>query len=186
MSDLRPTLTTERLILRPFMGSDASRVQLLAGDPLVAATTANVPHPYPDGAAEVWIAQHLKWFLSGHGVQFAIVVKTTGILIGCIDLGIAAAHSRAELGYWIGVDFWNQGYCTEAASALVGFGFETLGLKKITSRHLSINPSSGRVMSKVGMKKEGLLRREFTKNGTSYDVEVYGLLREEQSGAAGL
>jgi RimJ/RimL family protein N-acetyltransferase len=176
IQDLQPGISTPRLILRPFQVEDAKRVQQLAGHPLVAATTATIPHPYADGVAESWIRQHLIWFQSGQAVHFAIVLKSLNSMIGCIDLSINPHHSRAELGYWVGVDFWNQGYCTEAAKAVIDFGFTNLKLNKITSRHLSSNPSSGRVMVKAGMHREGLLRREFLKNGQFYDIEVYGLL----------
>jgi RimJ/RimL family protein N-acetyltransferase len=77
------------------------------------------------------------------------------------------------------VQFWNQGYCSEAAAAIVKFGFENLNLNKITSRHMSTNPASGRVMVKAKLKKEGVLRQEFRKNGKFVDVEVYGVLRED-------
>jgi ribosomal-protein-alanine N-acetyltransferase len=178
-NDSRPTIFTERLILRPFRLDDANTVQILAGHPLVAETTASIPHPYPDGASQSWIEQHSKWFQDGQSVQFAICVKNPQSLIGCIDLLFAPSHARAELGYWIGVDFWNQGYCTEAAKAVVEFGFAKLQLNKITSRHLGNNPSSGRVMTKIGMKKEGSLREHFLKNGILRDIEVYGLLKTD-------
>jgi ribosomal-protein-alanine N-acetyltransferase len=177
--DLRPTLTTERLVLRPFQLGDATAVQHLAGHALVAATTATIPHPYPDGTAEAWITMHRKWFQLGQVAPFAITLKASHALIGCIDLAITAAHARAELGYWIGVDYWNHGYCSEAAKSVVEYGFRELRLNKITSHHLSTNPASGQVMIKAGMMKEGLLRKHFIKNGVPQDLEVYGLLREE-------
>ena len=177
--DPRPTLTTERLVLRPFQLSDAKRVQQLAGHALVAATTATIPHPYPDGAAEAWINTHAKWFRLGQAAPFAITLKSSQLLIGCIDLAIAAAHARAELGYWMGVDYWSRGYCSEAATRVIDYGFRELHLNKITSHHLGNNPASGRVMAKAGMTKEGLLRKHFIKNGVVQDMEVYGLVRED-------
>lgn len=177
--DGRPTLTTDRLVLRPFQVSDAKRVQELAGHPNVAAATATIPHPYPDGAAEKWIGDHGEWYRKGAGVQFAITLKKTEELIGCIALGISANSSRAELGYWVGVEYWNHGYCSEAAKEVIKYGVETIGLNKITSRHMSTNPASGRVMLNAGLKKEGVLRQEFQRNGQYYDLEVYGLLRNE-------
>jgi RimJ/RimL family protein N-acetyltransferase len=183
MSSSIPTLTTDRLILRPFQLSDAKRVQALAGHPSVAATTATIPHPYPDGAAEAWIEKHAESFEKGVAVQFAIGLKESTELIGCIDLfGVSEKHRKAEMGYWIGVDYWNKGYCSEAAIALVRFGFEHFKLNKVTSRHMSSNPASGRVMLKAGLKKEGVLRQEFEKNGGLVDIEVYGILREEWCG----
>jgi ribosomal-protein-alanine N-acetyltransferase len=176
----RPILESHRLLLRPFVLSDANEVQRLAGHPLIAATTVTIPHPYPDGAALDWITQHADWFHKRRSVQFAIELKREQKLIGCVDLlGISIAHSRAELGYWIGVDFWNHGYCTEAAKEVLAYGFEKMKLQKITARHLSTNPASGKVMLKVGMKKEGHLRNEFLKTDQFLDIEVYGLLQSE-------
>ncbi len=178
--DQRPTIETRRLRLRPFVLADAARVQQLAGHADVAATTAYVPHPYPDGAAEEWIGEHAENFQRGYAVQFAIVLKATDELVGCIDLvDISKQHRKAELGYWIGVPYWQQGICSEAAAALVAFGFAQLHLNKITARHMTNNPASGRVMRNAQLKHEGTLRQEFNKDGTMVDIEVYGALREE-------
>ncbi|HEY0008726.1 MAG TPA: GNAT family protein [Tepidisphaeraceae bacterium] len=94
-------------------------------------------------------------------------------------------HRRAELGYWIGVPHWGRGYCTEAAVAVVEFGFNQLGLRKVTCRHLACNPASGRVMAKAGMVREGVLREEALKDGEFHDLVVYGLLASEFGAAAG-
>jgi len=80
---------------------------------------------------------------------------------------------------WIGVPYWNHGYCTEAARALVAYGFESFKLQKFTSRHLADNPASGRVMEKIGMQKEGCQRAHFYKDGIAHDSVEYGLLRED-------
>lgn len=173
-----PTLETKRLILRPFHLDDAQEVQRQAGNPNVAATTATIPHPYLDGVAEEWISKHGEWFNKGIGVDWAIELQATKKLIGCISLGINKANSRAELAYWIGEEHWGQGFCSEAAIAAIGYAFESLRLNKITSRHMSENPGSGKVMLKAGMEKEGYLKKDFIKNGKFVDIIVYGLLRE--------
>ena len=120
----QPTLETARLALRPFRTADADEVQRLAGDRAVADTTLNVPHPYEDGMAERWISNHRDWFERGQQAVFAITLRSDGTLIGAIGLLINGEDQRAELGYWIGKPYWNQGYCTEAARAVLGFGFE--------------------------------------------------------------
>lgn len=174
----QPVLETSRLTLRPFVLADSSRVQVLAGDAKVAATTAAIPHPYLQGMAEQWIGQHAKWFAERSTVAFAIVPKNLGEVIGCVSLAaISDADRRAELGYWIGVDFWSQGYCTEAAKAIVDYGFDSLNLGTIIARHLSINPASGRVMQKCGFKHLKVLPRNVLKNGVLEDVELYALKR---------
>ena len=176
--DLRPSLSTERLYLRPFQLSDAKDVQRMAGHPLVYATTATIPHPYPDGAAEAWISKHSEWYRDGVGVQFAITAKKDQALLGCIDLfGISKAHKKAEIGYWIGVDYWNQGICSEAAREVVKFGFCSLQLNKIIGRYAVHNPNSGRIMKKLGMQKVGVLRQDFFRDGKFSDIMVYEILR---------
>jgi RimJ/RimL family protein N-acetyltransferase len=171
-----PHLETERLLLRMFTLADAPRVKELAGHALVAATTLNVPHPYEEHDAEKWIANHEPDFLLGRSVQLAITLRDCGEIIGAISLGVDQTNHRAEMGYWMGVDYWGRGYCTEAARALVEYGFETLALHKITSRHFESNPASGRVMQKIGMQQEGFLRDDFWKNGQWHNVPVYGMI----------
>ena len=141
----RPTLETSRLTLRPFDLADAADVQRLAGAKEVASTTLTVPHPYEDGMAEAWIGAHQETFEKGKDVTFAITLEKNGALIGAISLNsINREHQRAEIGYWIGVPYWNRGYCTEAARAVVRYGFEVLALERIYAHHFRRNPASGR------------------------------------------
>jgi ribosomal-protein-alanine N-acetyltransferase len=178
--EARPTLSTPRLTLRPFALSDAKRVQLLAGTREVTSVTALIPYPYPDGLAESWISRHAEIATKGLGLQLAICLKDSKELIGCISLeGISTSNRKAEIAYWVGVEYWNKGYCSEAAQVLIQYAFQTLNLNKITSRHMAVNPASGKVMLKNGMKHEGTLRQEIYKDGAFHDLEVYGLLRGE-------
>jgi ribosomal-protein-alanine N-acetyltransferase len=175
-----PTLKTARLILRPFATSDAPRVQQLAGAREIADTTATIPHPYPDGLAEEWIGKHAENFDSGKAVNLAITLAETGELVGAISLmGISRDHARAELGYWIGVPYWNRGYCTEAAAAVVAYGFAELGLNRITSHYFVRNPASGRVLEKIGMVHEGLLRQHLRRWDRFEDCVACAILRSE-------
>jgi RimJ/RimL family protein N-acetyltransferase len=175
----RPTLMTQRLILRPFVLGDADKVQRLAGAKEIAAITLAIPHPYEDGMAEQWISSHQTSFESGGLINFAIVIAETDSLCGSIGLGIEHQHTHAGLGYWIGLPFWNKGYCTEAARAVIGYGFETLALHRIHACHLASNPASGRVMQKVGMQYEGCQREHVRKAEQYHDVLQYGVLATE-------
>ena len=159
------------------MIADAPCVQALAGTKEVYATTLNVPHPYSDGLAEQWIASHAVQFYAGKGATFAITLAEGGDLVGAIGLGVQPQHQRAELGYWVGVPYWNQGYCTEAAIAVIRYGLDALGLHKITSRHMVGNHASERVMVKAGMNKEGELVDEVYKDGAFRTLGVYGLVK---------
>jgi RimJ/RimL family protein N-acetyltransferase len=180
----QPTLSTARLILRPFTLEDAPVVQRLAGAHEVADTTLNIPHPYREGVAEAWILTHKQLFRVGVLATFALVLAASDELIGAIGLRIEAVHSRAELGYWIGVSHWGKGYCTEAARAVVAYGFDVLGLMRVHASHLTRNPASGRVMQKLGMRHEGKLRKHVRKSDVLEDLEIYAILRHEFSGAA--
>lgn len=171
-----PTLETARLILRPFQMDDARRVQELAGAPEVAATTLNIAHPYEDGMAEKWIASLAHHFYQGQGVTLAMTLKTDATLIGTISTRATPKHQRAEIGYWVGVPYWGQGYCTEAATALIEYSFNTLNYHKITASHMASNPASGRVMQKAGMRQEGVLVDHTLKHEQYHSVVVYGLV----------
>jgi len=177
----QPTIKTERLTLRPFRLSDAQEVQTLAGERDIADTTMNIPHPYEDGMAEEWIAGHELAYTDGSAITFAIVRRGDGGLIGAMGLTIDRDINKAELGYWVGKPFWNRGYATEAALALVAFGFDDLRLNRIHAAHLARNPASGRVMVKSGMLLEGTARQGAIKWGEHEDLVSYGILRDDWS-----
>lgn len=180
---MQPTLTTARLLLRPFTLADAPDVQRLAGDARVAGPTAAVPHPYPDGAAEAWIATHAAAFAAGLQVNCAITLRSTGTLLGAISLmDIHLADARAEVGYWIGVDHWRQGYCSEALVALIGYAHQGLGLTRIVARCAASNPGSAGVMEKAGLQREGLLRLHTRKQGRFEDMLLYGTVLPGRQG----
>ena len=166
-------IATQRLTLRPFTAADAPDVQRLAGAREVAENTLLIPHPYPDGAAEVWIAGHEE---RRDVFSFAI---DDGHLVGAIGLHVDRDHNRAEIGYWIGVPFWGRGYASEAAAAVVRFGFEEQKLNRIFADVFSRNPASARVLEKIGMRHEGKMRQHVRKWNEYIDVECYGLVREE-------
>ncbi|BCU77114.1 GNAT family N-acetyltransferase [Luteolibacter sp. LG18] len=170
-----PTLETERLVLRPFAIADGPRVQQLAGDRRVAEMTSQIPHPYPDRMAEIWIASHPMLWRNRKLAPFAVTLRGSGELIGAISLRLFAQGPRAELGYWIGVPYWNRGYATEAAREVLRFGFEDLDLQGIQATHLLNNPASGRVMEKLGMRYEGIIRQGVIRNGRLLDIADYSI-----------
>ncbi len=173
------TLETQRLILRPYTLDDAKLVQLLAGDKEIAKTTLLIPHPYGDGEAEKWISTHKSSFEKKESVTFAIVSKPDNLLIGGIGLTLTMNHERAEMGYWLGKDFWNQGFTSEAGKAVLDYGFEEFKLNRIDAHHFHNNPSSGKVLQKIGMKYEGRQAQYIKKWGEFLDILMYGFLRED-------
>ena len=170
-----PVLRTARLTLRPFTLADAPRVQQLAGAREVALNTLRIPHPYPDGAAAEWIATHPAKLAEGF-YNFAV---DDGQLAGAAGLIVKRADDAAEIGYWIGVPYWGRGYASEAAAALVRYGFEELNLNRIFAAYFARNAASGNVLRKIGMKHEGTLRQGAKKWGEYQDLEMYAILRGE-------
>jgi RimJ/RimL family protein N-acetyltransferase len=174
-----PTITTARLRLRAFVDADAPAVQRLAGDRRVADTTLLIPHPYPDGAAEAWIATHEASWELGRGLVFAVTLQATGELVGAIGLTIAPPTHSAEIGYWIGVPWWGQGIATDAVRALLDFGFTQLGLERMHAHHFARNRASGRVLEKAGLEFEGIRVDAVVKWGRPEDARFYGLSRAD-------
>jgi ribosomal-protein-alanine N-acetyltransferase len=175
----QPTLTTERLTLRPFIADDAFDIERLAGKREIADTTLTIPHPYPHGAAAAWILTHTPAWEAGTTATFAIVETESGRLVGVGSLMLNREHRRGELGYWIALDKWNQGYATESNQCLIDFGFEVLGLHRIEARHFLRNPASGQVMQKLGMQAEGVERDWALKGDRFESLAVYSILEEE-------
>lgn len=177
MTDKVPTLPTDRLLLRAFSRTDIPALVPLIGAREVAATTLRIPHPYSASDAEVLFARLER----DDEVRWAITLPREGTLIGGLGLRLERDHNRAELGYWIGVPYWGNGYATEAARAVVRYGFEVLKLHRIQASHFSNNPASGALLRKIGMKHEGTLRQHILKWGQRLDLEVYAILGSESA-----
>jgi [ribosomal protein S5]-alanine N-acetyltransferase len=176
-------LSTDRLILNPFKQSDAALVAELAGDKRVVEMTASIPYPYKVSMAVSWIETHQKQREEDLNYIFAIRLKDSDELIGCINIGLNDKHDRGYLGYWVGFDFWGHGYCTESLKRIIKFGFEEKNLNKIWAEHKTINIASGRVMEKAGMKHEGIMRNHYKQGEGNYlDMSVKSILRTEYLG----
>jgi RimJ/RimL family protein N-acetyltransferase len=173
------TLKTDRLTLRPLRADDAPRIEELAGDARVALMTASIPHPYPPGAAEEFIHQIGRDVRSGRSLAWAIVPRDEAGLVGTIAFRIDRANRIGEIGYWIGVPFWGQGYASQAARAAMDHAFETLDLVEVEGCHLATNPASGRVMQKAGMRPAGTIRKALGRWDENTELAVYRLTREQ-------
>jgi len=142
-------LKTKRLLLRPYKMDDAAALQSQCGNLNVARMTSRIPHPYPDGAAEQWIAAQEALRRDGHEITFCI--DHDGAMVGSV--GLRRAHGGTyELGYWIAENTWGQGYATEAARRAVAFAFDELGAARVCAGHYVDNPASGRVLEKCGFR----------------------------------
>jgi RimJ/RimL family protein N-acetyltransferase len=177
-----PELATERLVLRGLRAGDAAAVAAGAGDRRVAAFLIQVPSPYPIALARRWVAHRIDWWEQGRGVTLAVTLRDApDVLLGTVSLRCYLRDRRAELGYWLAQPAWGHGFATEAAQALVDFGFGDLGLARIYAQVLADNRASLRVLDKLGMVNEGVKRQHVHKARRLHDVVLYGLLRDEWS-----
>ncbi len=172
-------LETERLRLRLIELADAPLVQKLVSDRQIAENTLNIPYPYPEDGAAIWIQGMLQQRAQGgQDRTYVILRRADDELVGCV--GIHPRHGfRAEIGYWVGVPYWGQGYMTEAVRRLIRSGFEDMQLQRIEANHFLHNPASGRVMQKAGMTFEGIMRQHLLKWGRFVDLAWYSILRSE-------
>lgn len=175
-----PQLDTERLVLRALDLDDAEAVAERAGDRRVARYLIAVPSPYPVSLAARWIMARIAWWPQSRGITLAITERSDPkVLLGTVSLKRVVKDQRAELGYWLGVDAWGKGFATEAANAMIDFGFGELGLSRIYAQVLEGNDVSCHVLEKVGMLSEGIRRRHIRKGKKLCDVSLFGLLRDE-------
>jgi RimJ/RimL family protein N-acetyltransferase len=172
---LVPAIVTDRLRLRAYTLDDVPHLARLIGAREVAENLLRVPYPYTEQDAREFVLSMGE----SSEARFAMTLADQPNLIGGIGLRIDAQHPRAELGYWLGMPYWGKGYATEAARAIVEYGFATLGLHRIYASTFRENTVSAKVLQKVGMKHEGCLRQHVLKWERFIDLQMYGILRPE-------
>ncbi|CAN7470996.1 GNAT family N-acetyltransferase [Phenylobacterium sp. LjRoot225] len=145
--DVTPTLSTERLLLRGPVYSDAEQLAVLANDAGIARMTTSMPHPYTAADAEAHLAHSATrdW---DREPGFLIEHPKFG-LVGAIGFK-PGARGRPELGYWLGRAFWNRGYATEACRAVLDWARRDWRRKLVVAGHFADNPASGAVLCKAG------------------------------------
>jgi len=191
----RFALRTPRLELRPWRMEDAEAALAIYGDARVmrylgAQGASGGATPIPD--LETMRERMQKWLeapadAGGLPGRLAIVEKGTGVAVGTVILkrlpdGEGRETADVEVGWHLRPDRWGRGYATEAARAMLAFGFGTLGLHRIFATCDPENRPSARVMEKVGMRYEGRMREHLLFRGTWRDSLLYAKL--ETDGAA--
>ena len=129
----------------------------------------------------MWIGRHLENFNRYISYEFAITDKDSGELYGAIALSNNSKFQHGELAYWIGEGSWGNGYATEAAQSILQFAFQEKQFYKVFARHFQSNPASGRVLRKIGMKKEGILIEHVIKDNQFENLVYYGLIKTDIS-----
>ena len=168
-------LRTARLLLRPFEPTDVNDVWVYASDPEVARYRP-LPDPYTRNAAAEFVDRQAGTDWSSNA-EFAVVYGRR--VIGGISLHVNPEHETAELGYLLGRRWWGRGLATEAARAVVDWGFQSFKLHKVYARAHVDNKPSWRVMEKLGMTREGVLRGHWKMRDEHVDLVYYAVFRDE-------
>lgn len=172
-----PTIETERLRLRGWRPSDVEDVFEYAQDPEWSKFLRILPVPYSFADAEQFIVRQLRLDETTHP---AWAIELDGSVIGGINLRFSFDHLLAELGYSVARAHWNRGYGTEAARAVIDAAFTTHpDLNRVRAMADLMNEASRRVLVKLGMRKEGVLRQNRIERGHVIDEAWFGILRNE-------
>ncbi len=175
-------LETERLILRDFVPDDWKRVLEYQTDPLYLRYYEwTVADRTPESVQEF-----VGWFLDNEKetprirFQLAVTLKSNNLLIGNCGFRMDKANAlEGDIGYELDPKYWNHGYATEAAHAMVDFGFTAFNVHRIWSWCVADNLGSAHVLEKLGMKLEGRLREKEFYKGKWWDTLMYGILADE-------
>ena len=173
-------LVTERLGLREFVEQDWAAVLAYQQDPRYLRYYPWLHRTEAD--ARAFVEMFLGWQKETprRRFQLAITLKVGGGLIG--NCGIRRKPENdweADIGYELAPTQWGNGYATEAARALVDYGFEELRLDRISSWCIADNTASARVLERLGFRQEGRLRSNEYFKGRWWDTLVFALLRDE-------
>lgn len=167
-------LETERLILRPVTLDDAEDMYVYASDEMTTTFVFERHQSVADTRANL-----AKYFLNQPLGKFGMVIKESQQLIGTIDLRVNSDHCKAEMGYTLNKAYWGQGLTTEAGRKMLWLAFEQLGLNRVEAKHDERNPASGRVMAKLGMTKEAVLRNDTILKGEVTTTVICGITKED-------
>jgi RimJ/RimL family protein N-acetyltransferase len=171
-------LSTPRLLLREFLAGDHAAVHAFACDTEVARYTDWGPNSRHDTTAFLGEVVQDSRGLPRSRFALAVVDRESDVLVGSAELQITSGfHKRGELGYALHRLWWGRGYASEAAAAaLLRFGFDELGLHKISATCDPDNAASARVLTKIGMQREGHLREHLHLRGRWRDRLIYAAL----------
>jgi RimJ/RimL family protein N-acetyltransferase len=172
-------IVTARLVLRRYTRDDIPDVLGLASQPSLAGVFAERIQATVEGVRKyIDVQNSYQPFEKGRVFELAIERKEDRRVIGFVGM-IRREHGQAEIGWGLGVEYRGQGYATEAARALMGYGFHSLGLHRIYADTNTDNLASWKIMERLGMRREGLLRSALYKEGQWLDQYVYGMLADE-------
>lgn len=178
---LPPTIETARLVIRPFVASDAPSLFRSASNPNVTRFTSWDYHRDLDESAAFIAGYATSQYYLQIPEPVALALRTApDEVIGASGCFWANRdHFSMEIGYWLAEPYWGQGLAVEAARAMTEYVFATFAVERLQAHCVVANAASGRVLEKIGMKFEGVSRSGICLRGTFHDVKRYAILRNE-------
>ena len=173
-------IRTERLLLREFRLADAADVHAYGSDPEVARYMDWGPNDdaMTEAVMQRWMTIQETW--PREDVNLADEHLADGRVIGSVRLGLKdPANFTADFGHSYHRTYWRQGYASEAARAILGVGFETLGLRRIWATADVRNEGSWRMLANLGMRREAHFVRDLFVKGHWRDTYLYAILADE-------
>jgi len=164
-------LETERLMLRRPTLADVIAIARLANDRRIAENTRRLPHPYSQDHAIEFVRATAD---DNRGAVF--LIENNFVPIGVVGVNWHQPDAP-ELGYWLGVEYWGQGFGTEAARAMIDFTFEEFDIEQLVSGARVTNPSSRNILEKCGFQWSGVELHRFEALGSSTPVDRFRLSR---------
>ena len=164
-------LETERLALRRPTLADVKAISLLANDRRIAENTRRLPHPYLEDHAVAFVRT-----LANDPRETVFLIENNFVPIGVVGIDWRQPNSP-ELGYWLGVEHWGQGFGTEAARALIDYFFEEFDHELLYGRARVANPMSRNILEKCGFQWSGVELHRFEALGSSTPVDCFRLSR---------
>jgi ribosomal-protein-alanine N-acetyltransferase len=172
-------IVTERLALRRYTHVDIPDVLAFASQPSVARVTArHIPATEEGVGKYIDLQNSYQPFEKNKVFELAVERKADGKVIGLVGL-IRRDHGQGEMGWAFGVEFRGQGYATEAARALMDYGFRSLGLNRVHADTGTDNHASQRLMERLGMRREALLRDSVYQEAKWQDRAVFAILADD-------
>lgn len=174
-----PTLETERLTLRPMKVSDAEDMYRYAKRLDVTEYLLWCPHP-SQSYTEKYLRYIEQRYRLGDFYDWAVVEKQSGRMIGtCGFTRFDCPHNIGEIGYVLSPEVHGKGFGTEAASRVLAFGFEVVGLHRIEVKFMEGNAASLHVAEKLGMTFEGYRRDGMLVKGKYRTIGTSAILSDE-------
>jgi 8-oxo-dGTP diphosphatase len=178
-ADAEVRIETARLVLRAPADADVEAIVAQLSDPVVSATTARIPHPFGPDDAMGWIDKCRHEREAGEGLALIVERRADRALVGAAGIHLLAADVPLILGYWIGRPYWRQGYATEAARGLLGHAFAALAVERVHASVYPGNPSSIRVLAKLGFRVVGPIREPAPARGGARDAILHEIRADE-------